>query len=49
MGGNIMDKNIKNNDDYLVKEAIRGLIIGLLLMVFVFLFVHFVLGIQAFS
>lgn len=44
-----MDKNIKNNDDYLVKESIWGLIIGLLLMVFVFLFVHFVLGIQAFS
>ncbi|WP_281244184.1 hypothetical protein [Anaerobacillus arseniciselenatis] len=44
-----MDKDIKNKDDYIVKEAIRGLIIGFLLMVFVFSFVHFVLGFQAFS
>ncbi|WP_169823105.1 hypothetical protein [Anaerobacillus alkalilacustris] len=42
------NKNLKNNDDYVIKEAIRGLIIGLGLMVGVFLFMHYVLGIQAF-
>ncbi|QOY33848.1 hypothetical protein AWH56_013920 [Anaerobacillus isosaccharinicus] len=45
--------NIEEKKDsqakFFVKESINGLIIGLLLMVFVFLFVHFVLGIKAFS
>lgn len=45
--------NIEEKKDsqakFFVKESINGLIIGLILMVFVFLFVHFVLGIKAFS
>lgn len=45
--------NIEEKKDsqakFFVKESLNGLLIGLLLMVFVFLFVHFVLGIKAFS
>lgn len=43
------NKGTNKNDNYLVRESINGLMIGLVLMVIVFLFAHFVLGIEAFS
>ncbi|MCT8137336.1 hypothetical protein H1D32_05995 [Anaerobacillus sp. CMMVII] len=48
-----MNHNIEDKKDseakFFVKESLNGLLIGLLLMIFVFLFVHFVIGIKAFS
>ncbi|WP_196121286.1 hypothetical protein [Anaerobacillus alkaliphilus] len=45
--------NLNEKENYeakfFVKESLNGLLIGLVLMVFVFAFVHFVLGIKAFS
>lgn len=35
--------------EFITHESIKGLLFGIVMMVVVFLFVHFVLGIQAFS
>ena len=34
---------------FLAHEAINGLLVGIAMMIVVFLFVHFVIGIKAFS
>ncbi|WP_257008167.1 hypothetical protein [Bacillus sp. FJAT-45350] len=39
----------KQETDHTVKEALNGFIVGLMMMIVVFLFVHYILGIQAFS
>lgn len=40
----------KNNEaKFFLKESLNGLLIGIALIVVVFLFAHFVLGIKAFS
>ncbi|MGJ9385335.1 MULTISPECIES: hypothetical protein [Salipaludibacillus] len=41
-------KSVKKYDDG-VSEALRGLVIGVIMMVVVFLVLHFVFGIQAFE
>jgi hypothetical protein len=46
---NNVEKKKDSQAQFFVRESLNGLLIGLLLMVFVFLFVHFVLGIKAFS
>lgn len=45
---NLEEKKVTESK-FIVKESLTGLLIGILLMVFMFLFVHFVLGIKAFS
>ncbi|MFA9559826.1 hypothetical protein ACERII_21165 [Evansella sp. AB-rgal1] len=40
---------VNKNDDLFVKEALRGLTFGLLMMVIVFFIIHFGLGIKAFE
>lgn len=40
---------IQTMKELFANESIKGLFIGILLMTVVFLFVHFVLGIKAFS
>lgn len=39
----------KNDDTISIKEAFRGLAFGLLMMVVVFLLIHYGLGIKAFE
>ncbi|ADU31702.1 hypothetical protein [Evansella cellulosilytica] len=42
-------KPVRKNDDLYIKEAFRGLTWGLLMMIVVFLILHFVFDIKAFQ
>lgn len=43
------NKNLNNPDRFLVREALNGLLLGIILMIIGFLFAHYVLGIEAFA
>lgn len=43
------DNFTQQEEKFFIRESLNGLFIGVILMVAVFLFVHFVLGIKAFS
>ncbi|WP_257008334.1 hypothetical protein [Bacillus sp. FJAT-45350] len=44
-----MEKKSINSEAIGVREALNGLLIGVIMMVALFLFIHFVLGFKAFS